>query len=126
MRFIETKIHGILDYIVGLVLIIAPWLFGFYRGGAESWVPIIIGAGMILQALFTDYEAGVKRVMSMKTHLNMDLIAGIFLAVSPWLFGFADFVFWPHLLVGIFEVIASLTTKLETSYNMPSRSAAPR
>lgn len=29
MRFIPTKIHGVLDYIAGLALIAAPWLFGF-------------------------------------------------------------------------------------------------
>jgi hypothetical protein len=34
----------------------------------------------------------------------MDLIAGIFLAVSPWLLGYADRVFLPHLLVGVMEI----------------------
>lgn len=113
MRFISTKTHGYLDYIVGILLVAAPWLFGFYAGGAESWVPIIIGLGTIVMALFTDYELGVKKVMSMRVHLNMDLLAGIFLALSPWLFGFADLVFWPHLIVGILEVGVALTTRQE-------------
>jgi hypothetical protein len=34
----------------------------------------------------------------------MDVAAGLFLAASPWLLGFAEVVFWPHLLVGLFEV----------------------
>lgn len=29
MRFIPTRFHGIIDYVVGLVFIIAPWLFDF-------------------------------------------------------------------------------------------------
>jgi hypothetical protein len=28
MRFIPTRIHGFLDYAVGVLLIVVPWLFG--------------------------------------------------------------------------------------------------
>ncbi|BBI59494.1 hypothetical protein HSBAA_08000 [Vreelandella sulfidaeris] len=41
----------------------------------------------------------------------MDLISGILLLVSPWLFGFADIVYLPHLILGILEIGASLTTE---------------
>jgi hypothetical protein len=37
MRFIPTRIHGFLDYAVGVLLIVVPWLFGFAAGGAETW-----------------------------------------------------------------------------------------
>jgi hypothetical protein len=33
MRFIPTSVHGVLDYLIGALLIIAPWLFGL-RGEA--------------------------------------------------------------------------------------------
>ena len=45
MRFIPTRIHGMMDYAMGLLLIAAPWLFRFNRGGAETWVPVILGIG---------------------------------------------------------------------------------
>jgi hypothetical protein len=45
----------------------------------------------------------------------IDLMSGIFLAVSPWLFGFADEVYLPHLVLGILEVGAALFTKTEPS-----------
>lgn len=111
MRIISTKTHGYLDYTVGILLIVAPWLFDFYRGGAESWVPIILGAGTIIYSLLTDYELGASRTLSMKTHLTMDVIAGIFLAASPWIFQFSEYVFWPHLIVGIAEIGAALMTE---------------
>ena len=116
MRFIPTKIHGYLDYLMGLLLIAAPWLFDFADGGAETWVPVILGAGAIIYSLMTDYELGVSRTFSMRTHLMLDLVSGIFLAVSPWLFGFADDVYGPHLILGILEIGAALMTRRDPAY----------
>lgn len=111
MRFIPTRIHGMLDYAMGLLLIVAPWLFGFARGGAETWVPVALGVGALLYSLMTDYELGVARVISVPTHLGLDGAAGLLLAVSPWLFGFAEVVWVPHLVLGLLELGAALTTK---------------
>ena len=111
MRFIPTRVHGMLDYIVGVLLIAAPWLFGFAQGGAETWVPVILGAGALLYSLFTDYELGLMRRLPMPTHLMLDLGAGLFLAASPWIFGFAEYVWVPHVLVGLLEVGAALMTE---------------
>jgi hypothetical protein len=40
----------------------------------------------------------------MPIHVWIDVIAGIFLCVSPWLFDFAHRVFIPHLMIGMFEI----------------------
>jgi hypothetical protein len=111
MRPIGTKTHGYLDYIMGLVVIAAPWIFGFARDGAETWVPVILGISVIAYSLVTSYEMGAYPLISMSTHLALDLAGGILLAVSPWLFGFADYVWAPHLVLGIAEIGASLLTK---------------
>jgi hypothetical protein len=116
MRFLSTKVHGYLDYIMGALLIAAPWLFDFDRGGAETWVPVILGAGAIIYSLMTDYEMGATRGISMRTHLMLDLLSGIFLAASPWIFGFADYVYVPHLVLGILEIGASLMTRTQPAY----------
>lgn len=115
MRFIPTRVHGILDYLTGAFLIATPWLFGFASGGAETWLPVALGAGAILYSLFTDYELGVVKALPMPTHLLLDVLSGFLLAVSPWLFGFADAVFWPHLILGFFEVGAAFSTHVAPS-----------
>ena len=117
MRLIPTKIHGVLDYLVGLLLIVAPWLLNFDRGGAETWVPVILGAGALVYSLFTNYELGMVKKIPMKTHLLFDIASGIFLAASPWLFNFDEYVYLPHLLLGIFEILAGLMTKQEPAFN---------
>lgn len=110
MRVIPTRIHGILDYLMGILLIAAPWIFNFNRGGAETYVPVILGAGVIMYSLLTDYELGVVKKIPMNLHLSLDIFGGVFLAVSPWLFGFSDYVYLPHLIFGILEIGASLMT----------------
>lgn len=119
MRFIPTRVHGVLDYIVGLPLIAAPWVFDFNRGGAETWIPVILGAGALVYSLFTNYELGLVKRIGMGTHLGFDAASGLLLAASPWLFGFSEFVYLPHLVLGLFEVIAALTTKTTPTTQAP-------
>jgi len=111
MRFISTRAHGVLDYLMGIALIISPWVLNFNRGGAETYIPIIVGATALFYSLFTDYEMGLVKSISMKTHLTLDVLSGIFLALSPWLFGFHDTVYAPHLIFGILEIGAGLMTR---------------
>ena len=111
MRFIPTRVHGLLDYLVGLLLIAAPWVFNFARGGAETWVPVALGAGALVYSVFTDYELGLVRRLPMGAHLTLDLLSGLLLAASPWLFGFSEFIWVPHVVLGGLEVGAPLMTK---------------
>ena len=111
MRFIPTRTHGVIDYVVGALLIAVPYLLGFADGTAAQWVPQLLGLVAIGGAMLTDYELGVMRVIPMPVHLGIDIASGVLLAASPWLFGFADRVFWPHLIVGIMESGAGLTTR---------------
>lgn len=111
MRFIPTRIHGILDYVGGLLLIISPWIFGFADGGAETWIPVILGIGALGYSLLTDYELGIARVIPMATHNMLDVASGLVLAVSPWVFGFADDVWVPHVILGLLEIGAGLMTR---------------
>jgi hypothetical protein len=111
MNRIPTRVHGVLDYAVGLLLVAAPWLFGFARNGAETWTPVALGAGAIGYSLLTRYELGLIRVIPMTGHLALDAGSGLLLAASPWLFGFADYIVWPHVLFGLFEIGAALMTQ---------------
>ena len=65
MRFIPTKFHAPLDYIVGMALIAAPWIFQFSDVTAAAAVSIVLGIGLIAYSLFTDYELGVWKVAPM-------------------------------------------------------------
>ena len=120
MRFIPTKLHAPIDYIVGAALIAAPWIFQFSEHSTATIVPIVLGIGLIAYSLFTDYELGVWKVAPMAVHNLLDIAAGAFLAASPWIFGFADEsanVWVPHLIVGLAAIFLGLTTVQRSGYS---------
>jgi hypothetical protein len=111
MRFIPTRVHGVVDWIMAPLLIALPWLFGFASGGAETWVPVALGVAGLIVTFFTDHEYGIMRKISMIGHLWVDGLSGLLLAASPWLFGFSDAVWIPHLVLGITEFVAAMITQ---------------
>ncbi|HYO81865.1 MAG TPA: SPW repeat protein [Bryobacteraceae bacterium] len=114
MRFISTFVHGLMDYPMSLVLFFSPELFGFAdAGGMATMLPRVLGVVMAATALMTRYELGVMKVLPMSTHLMLDLMAGVLLAVSPWLFGFADLsrATTAFVVLGLLEAGTSLMTR---------------
>jgi len=119
MRFIPTRFHAPLDYIVGAVLIAAPWIFQFSVSGAATAVSIVLGVGLIAYSLFTNYELGIWKVAPMAVHNLIDIVAGAVLALSPGIFGFADdgANFWvPFVVIGVAAIFLGLTTKQVGGY----------
>lgn len=116
MKIINSKVHGISDYLFGALLIASPWLFNFYHGGTESILPVIMGIITIVYSMITDYELGILKELPFRFHLKMDLIAGILLLISPWLFRFQDEVFLPHTILGAIELTVFTLSSKETYF----------
>jgi hypothetical protein len=116
-----------LDYPLGLVLILAPWIFGFSDvGGAAVIVPIVVGALAIGQSLITDWELSLADIVPLPLHLTMDVLAGAVLALSPFIFGFSDEgtnAWLPHVIAGVGLIGAGLMTQRT---RLDRRSAARR
>jgi hypothetical protein len=122
IRFLPTKVHGVLDYVVGLALILAPNIFQFADvGGPAVFIPRLLGVVLIAYSLFTRYELGVIKVISMPYHLIVDFLAALFLALSPFLFGFSNKtanVWLPHVVVGIAVIVVVIVSKTQPSRSM--------
>src|SRR4051812_16465981 len=125
MKIISRRAHGILDYVVGLILILSPKFFGFDTGGIESPPPVILGIAAFVYSLATNYELGVLKFLPFRVHLGLDVISGLLLAASPWIFRFADRVWVPHLVLGLIELGAVAMTRTASSEHPVSSSGTP-
>ena len=111
MKIIDSKTHGVLDYLTAVLFIASPWIFDFHDIEAAMWTPVVIGILVILMSFMTNYELGIFPAIPFTVHLTVDLLAGLFLMASPWIFGFAEAVMWPHIAFGITAVAVSLMTR---------------
>jgi SPW repeat-containing protein len=114
LRIIPTRLHGILDYSVGVLLIASPWIFGFSDVSRAKWTMIAVGAVIIGTAMTTNYELGLVHLIPMHVHLAMDSMIGLFLAASPWILGYADEgvnAWAPPLVIGLMEIGAAAVSR---------------
>lgn len=128
MKHVNSRAHGVIDYVVGVALIIAPYLFGFADDEPARNAAWIVGGGSLLYSLFTAYELSIAKIIPYRIHLGLDVAAGIFLAASPWLMNFADRVVVPHLVVGLLEIGVALMSRSSVSgvddHHLPHTPAA--
>ncbi|HSI76670.1 MAG TPA: SPW repeat protein [Lunatimonas sp.] len=111
MRFIDSRTHAVIDYMSGILFIASPWVLGFANHGAAMSLPSITGALIIIISLMTDFEYGLLPAVSLPMHLHFDIIIGLVLLTSPWIFGFSARVMWPHVIFGMVSVFAGLFTE---------------
>jgi len=119
MRFVSTKIHAILDYASAVLLFPLPWILGFNEVAAATWVIIFVALMILTLSLFTNYEGGMMGAVPMRVHLLVDVVTGLALACSPWIFGFADQVYLPHVAFGLFETFAAVLTSPHSKAALP-------
>jgi hypothetical protein len=112
MRFVSTRVHGMIDWVMGPLLLVLPLLLKLDLDNPEAWLPMVLGFAMLVLTFFTDYELGIIRRIPMGAHLMIDMGTGALLALSPWLFGFSERIWLPHLLLGIVEIGTAMTTQL--------------
>lgn len=110
MKPIATAVHGFMDFLMGTLLIASPYLFELDGKNIDSLVFFVLGGTLLLYSLFTNYEMGMVKVIPMRVHLLLDVILGIFLALSPWIFGFSNRIFLPYLVLGIIEIVLVFLT----------------
>lgn len=89
---IPLRIHNILDYVIGAVLVLSPYVFGFSDVDAARNVFLVLGFGLIGYSLFTNYRYSIAKVIPLGVHMFMDVSAGVVLMLAPYVFGYSDLI----------------------------------
>lgn len=109
---LATKTHALLDYFIGILLLLLPLIPGVEPDRSAALIVMCTGLFMLSYNLATDYELGLLDVISIQSHLMLDFFAGTFLAFSPWLFGFADAIAVPLVILGVYHMVTSFITQI--------------
>jgi len=109
MRVVPTLFHGIVDYLVGLLVIALPFVLDLT--GGPRVVLIILGAAVILYSFLTDYELGAVRFLRIRFHLLLDAVFGISMLISPWLFDVPAARRWPIYFIGALALVLTMITQ---------------
>jgi len=110
MLIFTTKAHGILDYLMGIFLLLVPTFLHLKIDSAEGFILYNAAGFLLLYTALTAYELGVIKLIPMKLHLTLDIFLGIFLATAPWVLNFEDQARIPFVILGIIQLVAGLTT----------------
>jgi hypothetical protein len=107
---LSTRLHGMMDYALGVILIGVGSTMAGGIGGTPGMVLAVTGVIAIVNALITNFELGVLKKIHIPTHLWLDGIVGLAVALSPWLLSFDRDVWLPHVLVGALIMVAAFFT----------------
>lgn len=117
MKLISIKLHSLLDYIIGITLILSPWIFMFKKDIFEAGSPIIIGVIVIVYSLLTRYNYSLFKVIPFRINLMLDMACGFVLAISPWILNFEEVVYVPHVFLGTVQILLSINTNRDPRFS---------
>lgn len=85
---ISLRTHNILDYVIGAILVLSPYVFGFSDINAARNVFLVLGFGLIGYSMLTKYYYSVAKLIPIKVHMVFDVTAGIILLLAPGIFNY--------------------------------------
>lgn len=86
-RSIGAVSHGILDYALAILLLVAPSVVGF--AGIQAKWAYIFGGVLLVMAILTRYPLGIIKIVGLGIHGFVELLLAICLIAAPWYGNFA-------------------------------------
>src|SRR5215210_2656617 len=110
---IPLRFHAMIEPVAAILLIAAPWIFGFSDVDSAKTLSIVIGIAVLLTGMSTRWRWSVVKLIPLRTHFMMDVGIGILLVAAPWIFGFGDEGGAARFFViaGVLELATALMTR---------------
>jgi len=119
---IPLNLHAALEPLMAVVIIAAPWIFGFSDTDSATAICVLVGVVMLLVGSMTDWRMSLARLIPLRMHLTGDLLLGAVLVLSPLVFGFADEGGPTRFMViaGLLELMTALMTRWDRTEAEPT------
>jgi len=98
-----VKTRGIINAVIGIWLVIAPWMLGFlYDAGATS-ASIVFGTLQVIMSFWETTKSGWNSWQNW-----ISLITGLWFVLFPFVYSLTDGVLWSSIILGLMTVLFSL------------------
>lgn len=85
---IPAAVHGLIEYVAGILFVAAPFLFSFTADAATA-ASIVAGVLILIIAASTAQPTGLIKSIPVQAHVVLDYILAVLLIAAPFLFGFS-------------------------------------
>lgn len=86
---IGPAMHGLLDYLLVIILIIGPRVAGFAASTIQAKFCWVIAVLLLILSILTRYPLGAKKLIGFVSHGVVEIVIGIALVILPWTRDFA-------------------------------------
>jgi hypothetical protein len=109
---VPAFVHGVFEYAVGVLLIVAPFLFGYDDTSATA-ASVVLGLALLAFTAMSDLPTGLVRSISLGVHVLADVILAILLVALPFLLGFTDQAGPTALFItlGVLHLLVTIATR---------------
>jgi hypothetical protein len=109
---IPAFVHGLLEYIAGVLLIAVPFLLSYDSDGATA-VSIVAGVIVLMFTASSALSTGLIKSIPVQAHVVFDYILAALLVASPFIFSFTDdgtatAVF---IVLGVLHLLVTIATR---------------
>jgi hypothetical protein len=126
VRLLPWPVHQAIEYLLGIYLVLAPFVFGFAGGPA---LPVMVGSGIVLlaTAVLSRGPLGIVDVLPYRAQALIDYVLAFFLMLAPFVFGYRDVpaALLSSILGGLGFLVVSLVTKYPADQPRRQRQAPP-
>jgi hypothetical protein len=82
---LNSKLHGIIDYVFVLFLLLSPTLFGLPK--TTAMCTYVLGLIHLLVTITTDFELGPIKIIPLRIHGIIELLVSIILFIVAFYLG---------------------------------------
>lgn len=109
-------VHGVIEYVAGVLFIAAPFLLGFDDDTAVA-LSIIVGIVVLVVAASSSGPTSLINQIPLTIHVGLDYILAVFLIAAPFALGFSGeagpTAFF--LILGIAHLLITIGTRFRTA-----------